>query len=97
MGRSHPLGIIFASLLFGALTQGGAEFAFEMPKIQSEMIIVIQALVILFAGAFENMFRPALSKIFNKISLWKTSFNYFTSNIRIYLTTCTFALKFAIV
>ena len=30
IGRNHPLGIILASLLFGALYQGGAELAFEI-------------------------------------------------------------------
>ena len=31
MGRSHPFGIVLASILFGALYQGGAELAFESP------------------------------------------------------------------
>jgi simple sugar transport system permease protein len=35
-----------------------------MPKITRDMIISIQGLVILFAGAMEHMFRPALIKIF---------------------------------
>ena len=64
MGRSHPVGIIMASLLFGMLYQGGAELAFEMPKITRDMIISIQGLVILFAGAMEHMFRPVLIRIF---------------------------------
>ncbi|WP_377291764.1 ABC transporter permease [Rhizobium sp. SG2393] len=61
MGRSHPLGIIPASILFGMLYQGGAEIAFEMPTISRDMIVIIQGLVILFAGALENMFRPAIT------------------------------------
>ncbi|WP_373236530.1 ABC transporter permease [Cohaesibacter celericrescens] len=64
MGRSHPVGIIMASILFGMLYQGGAELAFEMPKITRDMIISIQGLVILFAGAMEHMFRPALIRFF---------------------------------
>jgi simple sugar transport system permease protein len=56
MGRSHPVGIIFAAVLFGALYQGGAELAFERPAITRDMIVVIQGLVILFAGALEHMF-----------------------------------------
>jgi len=64
MGRSHPAGIIPAAILFGALYQGGAELAFDMPNITRDMIIMIQGLVILFAGAMEYMFRPALSRIF---------------------------------
>ncbi len=64
MGRSHPAGIIPAAILFGALYQGGAELAFDMPNITRDMIVMIQGLVILFAGALENMFRPALSRLF---------------------------------
>jgi ABC-type uncharacterized transport system permease subunit len=64
MGRAHPLGIALAAFLFGVLYQGGAELAFERPKISRDMVVVIQALVILFAGALERMFRPALERIF---------------------------------
>eukprot|EP01036_Dinobryon_divergens_P016240 gene16240-22007_t len=45
MGRSHPFGIVLASILFGALYQGGAELAFEKPTINRDMIVVIQGLV----------------------------------------------------
>ncbi|SDT88695.1 ABC transporter permease [Stappia sp. ES.058] len=68
MGRSHPVGIVFAAILFGMLYQGGAELAFEMPAITRDMIVVIQALVILFAGALEHMFRPGLIKLFGVLS-----------------------------
>lgn len=64
MGRSHPAGIVPAAILFGALYQGGAELAFDMPNITRDMVVMIQGLVILFAGAMEYMFRPALSRIF---------------------------------
>ena len=50
MGRSHPFGVLLAALLFGFLYQGGAELAFST-SIPREMIVVIQALVILFTGA----------------------------------------------
>jgi len=60
MGRAHPFGIAIAALLFGVLYQGGAEVAFWMPNISREMIVLIQGLVILFAGALSEMFRPYL-------------------------------------
>ncbi|MBA5776257.1 ABC transporter permease [Stappia sp. F7233] len=63
MGRAHPVGIILASILFGMLYQGGAELAFEKPAITRDMIVVIQGLVILFAGALEHMFRPGLVRL----------------------------------
>jgi simple sugar transport system permease protein len=64
MGRSHPFGIVLASILFGALYQGGAELAFEKPNINRDMIVVIQGMVILFAGALEHMFKPQLAALF---------------------------------
>lgn len=64
MGRSHPVGIIPAAILFGMLYQGGANLSFEMPEISRDMIVIIQGLVILFAGALEHMFRPAIQTVF---------------------------------
>ena len=63
MGRSHPFGILLSALLFGVLYQGGAELAFEMPKISRDMIVVIQGLVVLFVGALEGLFRRPLSRL----------------------------------
>ena len=57
-----------AAILFGTLYQGGAELAFDMPAISRDMIVVIQGLVILFAGALEHMFRPGLSRAFALMS-----------------------------
>ena len=68
MGRSHPVGIVLAAILFGMLYQGGAELAFEMPAISRDMIVIIQGLVILFAGALEHMFRPAIEALFASFS-----------------------------
>jgi simple sugar transport system permease protein len=64
MGRNHPFGIVLASLLFGALYQGGAELAFEIPTITREMIITIQGLIILFSGALAYMNRPWVERIY---------------------------------
>ena len=33
MGRNHPVGIVLAAILFGALYQGGSELSFDMPKL----------------------------------------------------------------
>jgi ABC-type uncharacterized transport system permease subunit len=68
MGRSHPIGIVPAAILFGMLYQGGAELAFEMPNISRDMIVIIQGLVILFAGALEHMFRPTIQTLFASLS-----------------------------
>jgi len=63
MGRNHPFGVVLAALLFGFLYQGGGELAL-WTKIPRELIVVIQALVILFTGALDNMVRAPLEKIF---------------------------------
>lgn len=60
MGRNHPVGIVLAAILFGALYQGGAELAFDMPRVSRDLIVVVQGLVILFAGALEHLFRAPL-------------------------------------
>lgn len=69
MGRAHPVGVAAAAILFGMLYQGGAELAFEKPAITRDMIVMIQGLVILFAGALEYLYRPALSRLFARRSM----------------------------
>ena len=63
MGRSHPFGVFLAAILFGFLYQGGAELAL-WTSIPRELIVVIQALVILLTGALDNMVRMPLEKLF---------------------------------
>ncbi len=63
MGRAHPVGIVLAAILFGMLYQGGAELAFDRPKISRDMIVVIQGLVVLFAGGLEHMFRAPVATL----------------------------------
>lgn len=64
MGRNHPVGIILASLLFGALFQGGAELAFEISTITREYVVTIQGLIILFCGALAYMCKPWVEMVF---------------------------------
>lgn len=63
MGRNHPFGVFLAAVLFGFLYQGGAELAL-WTSIPRELIVVIQALVILFTGALDNMVRMPIEKLF---------------------------------
>ena len=71
MGRNHPVGIIFASLLFGVLYQGGAELDFEFQTITREMVIMIQGLIILFSGALAYMFNPPLQRLMMRLFVTK--------------------------
>ena len=71
MGRSHPFGVFLSAILFGFLYQGGAELAL-WTKIPRELIVVIQALVILFTGALDNMVRMPLERLFLALRRRKT-------------------------
>lgn len=66
MGRQHPIGIFLSSILFGALIQGGFDLSLEKPNIPTETFIFIQGLIILFCGAMENLYAPALAKLFQR-------------------------------
>jgi simple sugar transport system permease protein len=62
IGRNHPLGIALAALLFGALYQGGAELAFEIQGFSRDMVITLQGLIVLFAGAMSQVALPWLAR-----------------------------------
>ena len=63
MGRNHPAGIVLAAVLFGALYQGGSELTFDMPKLNRDMVVVIQGLIILVCGAFEQALRRPVAAL----------------------------------
>ncbi|CAM8657236.1 COG4603 ABC-type uncharacterized transport system, permease component [Comamonadaceae bacterium] len=69
MGRNHPVGIIFASVLFGALFQGGAEVAFEVPGFSREMVVMLQGFIVLFSGAMVYVIAPLLAWVLNRFSV----------------------------
>ena len=63
IGRNHPLGIVLAALLFGALFQGGAELAFEIPGFSRDMVTTLQGFIVLFAGAMAQVAAPTLVRL----------------------------------
>lgn len=63
MGRNHPLGIVLASLLFGALFQGGAEVAFEVQGFSRDMVVMLQGFIVLFSGAMTYVIAPLLARL----------------------------------
>ena len=67
MGRNHPVGIVLASLLFGALFQGGAEVSFEMPGFSRDMVVTLQGFIILFSGAMAYVLAPSLARLIHGI------------------------------
>lgn len=50
LGRSHPLGVLFAGLLFGALEAGGRQMQVDA-GVSVDLIGIIQALIIVFIAA----------------------------------------------
>ena len=61
MGRNHPVGIVLASLLFGALFQGGAEVAFDVKGFSRDMVVMLQGFIVLFSGAMAYVIAPRLA------------------------------------
>lgn len=62
MGRSHPFGIVLASILFGALFQGGAEVSFEVRGFSRDMVVMLQGFIVLFSGAMAYVLAPAVAR-----------------------------------
>ena len=62
MGRSHPFGIVLASILFGALFQGGAEVSFEVRGFSRDMVVMLQGFIVLFSGAMAYVLAPWITK-----------------------------------
>lgn len=50
LGRSHPIGVLFAGLLFGALKAGGRQMQVDA-GVSIDLIGIIQALIIVFIAA----------------------------------------------
>lgn len=65
MGRNHPFGIVLASLLFGALFQGGAEVSFEIPGFSRDMVVTLQGFIVLFSGAMAYVIAPGIARLFH--------------------------------
>ena len=66
MGRNHPVGIVLASLLFGALYQGGAEVSFELPSFSRDMVVMVQGFIILFSGAMAYVLASPLARLLQR-------------------------------
>jgi simple sugar transport system permease protein len=64
IGRNHPVGIVLASLLFGALYQGGSELAFEIQGFSRDMVFTLQGFIVLFSGAMAQVAAPTLARLY---------------------------------
>jgi simple sugar transport system permease protein len=61
LGRNHPVGVLLAALFFGALIRGGLFVDIFTEKVSKDLVLVLQALVILFVAA-EALFRRSFWK-----------------------------------
>ena len=62
LGRNHPVGIVLAAILFGALIRGGLFVDIFTEKISKDLVQVLQGVIILFV-AMEAFFRGALRRL----------------------------------
>lgn len=67
IGRNHPVGIVLAAVLFGALYQGGSELAFEINGFSRDMVYMLQGLIVLFAGAMAHVAAPTLARLWARV------------------------------
>ena len=61
LGRNHPAGVLLAAMFFGALTRGGLFVDIFTENVSKDLVLVLQALVILFVAA-EALFRGQFVK-----------------------------------
>ncbi|MDO6387702.1 MULTISPECIES: ABC transporter permease [Uliginosibacterium] len=74
IGRNHPFGIVMASLLFGALFQGGAEVAFEVQGFTRDMVVMLQGLIVLVSGAMSHVVAGPVARLVHACSRREASF-----------------------
>ena len=60
LGRNHPVGVIFAALLFAVLTRGGVPVDAFTEHVTKDIVQILQATIILFVAA-EAFFREPIS------------------------------------
>src|SRR5438876_144440 len=60
LGRNHPVGVLLAALFFGALTRGGLFVDIFTEKVSKDLVLILQAVVILFVADVEVYRRPTV-------------------------------------
>jgi len=63
LGKNHPLGVVLAAILFGILNYGGAIVnIFTKGKIPRELIMVLQAVIVIFVVISDEVVRRFIIK-----------------------------------
>jgi ABC-type uncharacterized transport system permease subunit len=66
LGRNHPVGVILASLLFGALLRGGLFVDIFTEHVSKDLVLVLQGIIILFVAA-EALFRGPFARVGKRV------------------------------
>jgi simple sugar transport system permease protein len=67
LGRNHPVGVVLAAILFGALIRGGLFVDIFSEKVSKDLVQVLQAIIILLV-AMEMLFRGGLARLLPALS-----------------------------
>jgi len=67
LGRNHPVGVIFAALLFAVLTRGGVPVDAFTRHVTKDIVQILQATIILFVAA-EALFREPITRLLGRRS-----------------------------
>lgn len=59
LGRNHPVGIVFAAILFGALNRGSLFLDLNFDNLSKDLVMVLQGVIVLFV-ATDKLFRKIL-------------------------------------
>ncbi len=59
LGRNHPVGIVLAALLFGALSRGSLFLDLNFDSLSKDLVMVLQGVIILFV-ATDQLFKKIL-------------------------------------
>jgi ABC-type uncharacterized transport system permease subunit len=62
LGRNHPVGVILAALLFGALIRGSLFLDLNFDNLSKDLVMVLQGVIVLFV-ATDKLFKKLLSYI----------------------------------
>ncbi len=65
LGRNHPLGLVAAALLFGALVKGAGDLDLETENLTKDLALILQAMVILAVSA-----EPLWTKLLDSLAVW---------------------------
>ena len=72
LGRNHPVGVVFAALLFAVLARGGVPVDAFTQHVTKDIVQILQATIILFVAA-ETLFRTPILRFRDTLRREKTN------------------------